>query len=367
MKFRINREQLLTPLQQVAAVVEKRQTLPVLSNVLLEVKADELVLIGSDMEIEMIASLPLDGEIEPGTTTVPARKLLDICKSLPAEADIAVELASDKVRITSGKGRYALATLPAADFPALESEVSATSLSVPAKGLRQLINNIAFSMAQQDVRYYLNGMLFEIGSGYLRTVSTDGHRLAVSSMELENATDETHQIILPRKGVLELSRLLSEAKENVDVSLNHNHIRISLPHFVFTSKLVDGKFPDYDRVIPKTNTGLMTADRDVLRQALSRVLILSNEKYRGVRLQLSSQGLTLQTNNPDQEEAEEQVAVEYNGEPLEIGFNITYLLDVLNNVEGANITAELGDSNSSALLRGINDDKTLYVIMPMRL
>lgn len=371
MKFHINREQLVKPLQQVASVVEKRQTLPVLSNVLMEVKDQQLVLIGSDMEIEMIARLSLVGDVEEGATTVPARKLLDICKSLPADADIEVSLAGEKLTVKSGRGRYSLATLPAADFPALEADISATALNLPAAALRKLIDSTAFSMAQQDVRYYLNGMLLEVTPTGLRSVATDGHRLALADMPLESGAAEADaeklQIILPRKGVMELTRLLGEAGETVAVRINRNHLRVELPQFVFTSKLVDGKFPDYDRVVPKNNKSRMIADKEVLRQALARVLVLSNEKYRGVRLQFSTTGLTLQTNNPEQEEAEEEVAVNFQGEPLEIGFNITYLLDILGNISGTSVQVELGDSNSSALLQDEADTKATYVVMPMRL
>lgn len=367
MKFSIDREQLVKPLQQVAAVVERRQTLPVLSNLLVEVNNQQLVLTGSDMEIEMIARFPLEGDCEEGATTVAARKFLDICKSLPADAVINVDLDNDKLKIRSGRGRYTLATLPAVDFPALEVETEANTLTVPSAGLRDLIDHTAFSMAQQDVRYYLNGMLLEIGEGQLRTVATDGHRLALSDLRLESVSVEPCQVILPRKGVLELGRLLAEAGEMVDISMSHNQLRISLPQFTFTSKLVDGKFPEYDRVVPKNNTQLAMADKEVLRQALLRVLVLSNEKYRGVRLQFGENSLTLQTNNPEQEEAEEQVLVNYTGQPLEIGFNITYLIDILNNIPGNQLMMELGDSNSSALLRDESDSDAIYVVMPMRL
>lgn len=367
MKFSIDREQLVKPLQQVAAVVEKRQTLPVLSNLLMEVKDQQLVLTGSDMEIEMIARFPLEGNFEEGATTVAARKFLDICKSLPADAVINVDLDSEKLKVRSGRGRYTLATLPAADFPALEIEADANTLTVPSAGLRHLIEHTAFSMAQQDVRYYLNGMLLEIGEGQLRTVATDGHRLALSDLPLESVSVDPGQVILPRKGVLELGRLLAEAGEMIDISMTHNQLRISLPQFTFTSKLVDGKFPEYDRVVPKNNTQLAVADKEVLRQALLRVLVLSNEKYRGVRLQFGENSLTLQTNNPEQEEAEEQVLINYTGQPLEIGFNITYLIDILNNISGNQLMMELGDSNSSALLRDDSESEAIYVVMPMRL
>lgn len=370
MKFQINREQLVKPLQQVASVVEKRQTLPVLSNVLVEVKDSRLVLTGTDMEIELIANLPLEGALEEGATTVPARKFLDICKSLPANAAVDVTLDGEKLLLRSGRGRYSLATLPAADFPALEAEALAAPVAISAVGLRALMDSTAFSMAQQDVRYYLNGMLLEISGQRLRSVATDGHRLALSEMILDAPSSvESLQVIIPRKGVVELGRLLGEAEEKVEVRLSRNHLRVSLPAFTFTTKLVDGKFPDYDKVIPKNHKSVTVADKESLRQALSRVLVLSNEKYRGVRMQFSTAGLTLQTNNPEQEEAEEDVAVRFEGEPLEIGFNITYLLDILNIIKGTNVVVELGDTNSSALLReeAETERKATFVVMPMRL
>jgi DNA polymerase-3 subunit beta len=367
MKFTINREQLVKPLQQVASVVEKRQTLPVLSNVLVEVKDQQLILTGTDMEIEMVARLSLEGQTENGLITAPARKLLDICKSLPADAQLEIQVTGDKFGLKSGRGRYSLATLPAADFPSLEGEMVGTVFALPPAELRDLIDKTAFSMAQQDVRYYLNGMLLELTKTGLRSVTTDGHRLALADMTLATPAADAGQIILPRKGVMELMRLLSETGENVDVTISRNHLRVATPHYVFTSKLVDGKFPEYDRVIPKKNVAKAVVDKESLRQALSRVLVLSNEKYRGVRLQFSSGSLALQANNPEQEEAEEEVSINYQGEFLEIGFNIVYLLDILGNVSGDKVVMELGDGNSSALLFDESNSKAVYVVMPMRL
>lgn len=370
MKFSINREQLVKPLQQVTSVVEKRQTLPVLSNVLMEVKDARLVLTATDMEIELIAELPLEGSFEMGATTVPARKFLDICKSLPANATIEIALDSEKLLLRSGRGRYSLATLPSSDFPALEADALAAPVTLPATGLKALIESTAFSMAQQDVRYYLNGMLLEISNKRIRSVATDGHRLALADMDLQIPSEmDSLQVIVPRKGVVELSRLLGEADASVDVRLSRNHLRVSFPSLTFTTKLVDGKFPEYEKVIPRNHKSVTVVDKEVLRQALARVLVLSNEKYRGVRLHFSTQGLTLQTNNPEQEEAEEDVSIHFEGEALEIGFNITYLLDVLNNIKGNNAVLELGDTNSSALLHeeASQERKATFVVMPMRL
>ncbi|MGB1495962.1 DNA polymerase III subunit beta, partial [Alloalcanivorax venustensis] len=246
MKFSINREQLLKPLQQVAAVVEKRQTLPVLSNVLMEVGDGQLSLTGTDLELELVARLPLEGEHQAGETTVPARKLVDIAKSLPAEADIRFEVDGERMLVRSGRSRFSLATLPASEFPNQEEDNSGSVLEIAPHTLRQLIDHTAFSMAQQDVRYYLNGMLFELRSGMLRAVSTDGHRLALCDAALEGQSEEAG-VILPRKGVMELARILSDAAENARLTLGRNHIRIVAGSITFTSKLVDGKFPEYER------------------------------------------------------------------------------------------------------------------------
>ena len=366
MKFTINREQLLKPLQQIGGVVERRQTLPVLANVLLEVKDGQLALTGTDLELELVARLPLEGDVLGGETTVPARKLLDICKSLPAEADIKVEVDGERLHVRSGRSRFTLATLPASEFPNLEEESSGSRFSVAPAVLRELIDSTAFSMAQQDVRYYLNGMLLELRKGRLRTVATDGHRLAMADADVEGISDES-QVILPRKGVMELARLLGDMVQPVDVVVGKNHVRVSAGDVIFTSKLVDGKFPEYDRVVPKEGNKQVIADRDTLRQGLSRVAILSNEKYRGVRMQLADGSLRVQANNPEQEEAEEEVSVDYSGGELEIGFNVSYLLDVLNAIEGSQVEIQLGDSNSSAVMVDPEARAALYVVMPMRL
>jgi len=366
MKFTINRELLLKPLQQVAGVVERRQTLPVLSNVLLEVTDQQLSVTGTDLELELVARLPLEGEIQSGETTVPARKLLDICKSLPAEADIRLEVDGERMVVRSGRSRFTLSTLPASEFPNLEEEVGGAQLEVAPDQLRRLIDSTAFSMAQQDVRYYLNGLLLELRKGRLRAVATDGHRLAMSDAEVTGISDDA-QVIVPRKGVMELARLLGDSSQPVKLTVGKNHVRVIAGDVTFTSKLVDGKFPEYERVIPREGQRRVMADRETLRQALGRVAILSNEKYRGVRIQLSDASLRVQANNPEQEEAEEEVSVDYQGSELEIGFNVSYLLDVLNTLHSTEVQIQLGDSNSSAVIVDPNVTVTLYVVMPMRL
>lgn len=368
MKLTITRDQLLKPLQQVSGVVEKRQTLPVLSNVLMVVENGSLALTGTDLEVELVARQGLEGEFSDGEITVPARKLLDYVKSLPANAELDLRLDNQKLMVKAGsKSRSSFSTLPAGEFPNLEENVGNFSFTIAKAALKRLIDKTAFAMAQQDVRYYLNGMLFEVTSGRLRAVSTDGHRLAMCDVEAQAQLDGKMQVIVPRKGVLELSRLLADVEGDVTITLGSNHVRVAATNLTFTSKLIDGKFPDYERVLPKNGDKLVLANRDELRQSLSRAAIFSNEKFRGVRLILSDGVLRILANNPDQDEADESVDVEYSGASLEIGFNVSYLLDVLNVLDGANTSVTLGDSNSSALVHEPEKTDAVYVVMPMRL
>ncbi|MNF34616.1 DNA polymerase III subunit beta [compost metagenome] len=367
MHFTIQREALLKPLQLVAGVVERRQTLPVLSNVLLVVEGQQLSLTGTDLEVELVGRVSLDEPAEPGEITVPARKLMDICKSLPNDALIDIRIDDQKLLVKAGRSRFSLSTLPANDFPTVEEGPGSLTLSLSQSRLRRLIERTSFAMAQQDVRYYLNGMLLEVQTGVLRAVATDGHRLAMCSMAAEIEQTERHQVIVPRKGILELARLLTEQDADVSIVLGQHHIRATTGEFTFTSKLVDGKFPDYERVLPRGGDKLVVADRQGLREAFSRTAILSNEKYRGIRLQLASGLLKIQANNPEQEEAEEEIAVDYNGSQLEIGFNVSYLLDVLGVMTAEQVRLILSDSNSSALVQEADNDDSAYVVMPMRL
>jgi len=366
MKFTISREALLKPLQVVSGVVEKRQTLPVLSNILVEATENRLKLTGTDLEVELLAGVEIEGAA-PGEVTLPARKFMDICRTLPEGAQLQVTVEDGKAVLRSGKSRFTLATLPATEFPATESVAATFDMEVGQEELKKLLDQTQFCMANQDVRYYLNGLLLEIEHGKLRTVATDGHRLAMSELEHSVETGQKHQVIVPRKGVVELSRLLGDGEEKARVELNANHIRIRLGDVTMTSKLIDGKFPDYDRVIPQDTPRTVVADRETLRQALARASILSNEKYRGVRVQLDENRLRALVHNPEQEEAEEEVPVEYASEPLEIGFNVAYVLDALGAVREEQVWLGLTDSNSSALVRGLEDKSSQYVIMPMRL
>ncbi|ERS91542.1 MULTISPECIES: DNA polymerase III subunit beta [unclassified Halomonas] len=367
MKFSISREALLRPLTLVAGVVERRQTLPVLSNVLIQVGQEELALTGTDLEVELIGRTVASRVDEPGSVTVPARKLMDICKSLPDQAELQFSLEEGRAVLRSGRSRFTLSTLPVAEFPSVEESPGSVELSLPRGVLKQLIDATSFAMAQQDVRYYLNGMLLEMRDNLIRAVATDGHRLAVCSRPAELRMETPQKLIVPRKGILELVRLLDDGEDPVSLTLGASHIRAHTGDFTFTSKLVDGKFPDYERVVPRGGDKVFIADRAKLRQVLSRTAILSNEKYRGVRLNLEEGNLRVMANNPEQEEAEENIAIEYSGGPLEIGFNVGYLVDVLNALDEDRVQMTLADSNSSALMEEPGGGDALYVVMPMRL
>lgn len=366
MKFTVSREDFLKPLQLVVGVVERRQTLPILSNVLINLNEGCLSLTGTDLEVEIVGHLSLDAPSEHGEITVPARKLMDICRSLPDNADIIFSEEAGRVLVTSGRSRFTLSSLPANEFPSVDDGPGKCEFSIEQNALKQLIDHTAFAMAQQDVRYYLNGMLLEVGDGRVRAVATDGHRLAMMDQDVDGLSQELTQAILPRKGVIELSRLLSD-EGAVSVVVGNNHIRIATADFRFTSKLVDGAYPDYDRVLPKGGDKQVVGSREELRNAFSRTAILSNEKYRGVRLLLSDGLLTLVANNPEQEEAQEDVTVNYSSGDLEVGFNVSYIIDVLNVFRGSEARFTLSDANSSALIEDPANSSAVYVVMPMRL
>ena len=367
MKFTITREALLKPLQLVAGVVERRQTLPVLSNVLMEVQGDQLSLTGTDLEVEMVGHAQLLEAGVDGEITVPAKKLMDICKSLPDQSTVEISLDDHRVQLQAGRSKFVLSSLPANEFPNIDDIEAQATIVIPQAQLRRVIDRTAFAMAQQDVRYYLNGMLWEVTQNQLRAVATDGHRLALCDASCEVSVSEAKvTAILPRKGIIELSRLLAD--DDVRVSIGSNHIRVTGADYCFTSKLVDGAYPDYDRVVPKGGDKLVVGDREQLKQAFGRTAILSNEKYRGVRIELVNGAMHLVANNPEQEEAQEEVTVAYSGESLEIGFNVSYLLDVLNVLKSSEIRFTLADSNSSALVEDASgESKATYVVMPMRL
>jgi len=365
MKLTAAREDLLAPLQSVIGVVERRQTMPVLANVLLSARDGKLSLTGTDLEVELVAS----GEVtvqQGGDITVPGRKLLDIFRSLPEKVSVTLTSEGERISIRAGRSRFTLSSLPAAEFPLVEEINAQQTLSVAQGEFRRLIDKTHFSMAQQDVRYYLNGLLLETDGSSLRAVATDGHRLALCEMALEGKARTNQQVIVPRKGVLELQRILG-TEGTIELAIGTNHVRAQIGTIRFTSKLIDGRFPEYGRVIPSSPARRVEADRELLRQSLQRTAILSNEKYRGIRLTARPELLIIQAHNPEPEEAEDQVEVAYQGEEVEIGFNVNYLLDALGAIESDKVEIGLTDSNSSCLIHAPGVTNTRYVVMPMRL
>ncbi len=368
MKVTIAREALLAPLQAIAGVVERKQTMPVLSNVLLVADEGGLTLTGTNLEVELVARVTSDLDLEtPGQITVPARKLSDICRALSDAAPVELALEGDQLHVRSGVSHFTLSTLPAEHFPNVEEEPESFRLELSQGDLRNLLEATAFAMAQQDVRYYLNGLLLEVGADYLRAVATDGHRLAMSSYDVATGIDDPRQVIVPRKGVLELIRLLDNEEVPATLVFGANHLRATIGNFTFTSKLIEGKFPDYNRVVPRGGDKVVIADRSGLKATLQRAGILSHENIRGIRVQLEPGELKVYANNPDQEQAEDAMAVEYDGAGMQIGFNVGYLIDVLNALESDQVKLTLSNPNSSALLEDMEDNRSLYVVMPMRL
>ena len=369
MDFRISRELLLRPLQLVSGVVERRSargTRTILKNIQLKVEGGQLTLVGTDLEVEWSGKVAVE-EMQAGETTVPAQKLLEICRELPEGADIHFRQNAEKFIVESGPFWSSLSSLPADEFPSVELSDVHQEVTVESVVLGQLIGRTGFSMAQQDVRYYLNGALLELTAEHIRLVATNGHRLAMSEHLGSFSVSKVHQVILPRKGVLELQKLVGEKEGSVVFSVCSSHFRATLDDFTLTGKLVDGKYPEYTRVIPKEGNRVLVVDREALRSALSRTAILSNDKYRSVRLKLDQDVLDLSANNPEQEEARESLSVEYQGETIEVGFNFVYLLDVLRVLDGEKVRVALSDSSSSALINDPDEDASLYVVMPMKL
>ena len=367
--IKTQRDALLTPLQSVSGIVEKRHTLPILSNVLLEKTADKLTLLATDIEIQITTSTANAAGDGDGSVTVGARKLQDILRSLPDSAEVSLILDDKRLQVRAGKSRFSLQTLPAEDFPRMSlSDAELKRFTVAQKQFRQLLAQTQFSMAAQDVRYYLNGLLLLVDGNELRAVATDGHRLAYASMPLEgDATSPRQELILPRKTVLELSRLLTDSDEPLSIELAPNQIRFQFGQISLVSKLIDGKFPDYERVIPATLKNVVLLNRAALLQSMVRAAILTNEKFRGVRLVLTPGSMKIMAANAEQEEAQEEIEVNYNGDAIDVGFNVGYLLDVLNNSSVESVEWGFNDANSSALLTIPGNERFKYVVMPMRI
>ncbi len=366
--IKINRDVLLKPLQAVSGIIERRHTLPILSNVLLLRTADHIDLVATDIEIEITASAMSEAQGEVKSITIGARKFLDILRALPEASEVTLSMQEKRLQIKSGKSRFNLQTLPAEDFPRLsEAEGTPTKFAIAQKLLKGLIGLVQYAMAQQDIRYYLNGLLMVVEEGHLKLVATDGHRLAFATKDVGDKNLSRQEVILPRKTVIELAKLLADNDDQVAIELSASQARFKFGDVLLVSKLVDGKFPDYTRVIPQAQARRLRLGRSQLLQSLQRAAILTSDKFRGVRWVLSDGTLKIICSNTEQEEAQEELDVDYKGEFLDIGFNVGYLLDVLNNVDVQEIDCELGDSNSSVLITipGRGDFK--YVVMPMRI
>ena len=365
--IKAKRDELLAPLAAVSGIIERRHTLPILSNVLIDGSADTLSFLATDIEIQINARSELASARDARALTVGARKLLDILRALPEDAEVSLQPQDKRLLVKAGRSRFSLQTLPAEDFPRLAKAAGEVArFAMPQKALRRLLGLVQYAMAQQDIRYYLNGLLMVVEGGELKLVATDGHRLAFAALPL-TANLPRQEAIVPRKTVVELAKLLAESDDEVRIELSPTQAGFSFGSIELVSKLIDGKFPDYTRVIPTQHKNRLQAEREPLRQALQRAAILSNEKFRGVRWVLTDGSLKIVSSNADQEEAQEELEVRYAGDALDIGFNVNYLLDVLNNVAGNELECAFGDSSSSALISYPSEKGFKYVVMPMRI
>ena len=359
---------LLEALQSVAGIVERRHTLPILANVLLRKDGPAIEFTTSDLEIQVRTTAELGGDAGELRTTVGARKLIDILRALPADLMVTLSWSANKLTLQAGKSRFTLQTLPADDFPLVNENVDfGPAFGVPQKTLRDLVNQVHFAMAVHDIRYYLNGILFIAEGCTLTLVATDGHRLALASSPLESEVPSRQEVILPRKTVLELQRLLRDEDAPIEMRFASNQARFTFGGMEFVTKLVEGKFPDYNRVIPKNHRNIVNLGRAPLLAALQRAAILTSEKFKGVRVNLDPGLLQIASSNAEQEEAKEELEVDYSGEPIEIGFNVTYLIDALANMTAETLRVELQDGSASALFTVPDQPGFKYVVMPMRI
>jgi DNA polymerase-3 subunit beta len=365
--LKASQDKVLSALQSVAGIVERRHTLPILANVLIRKTGSQIQLTTSDLEIQIRTVAELNGDEGNFTTSVGARKLIDILRSMPSDQSVSLESSQNKLILKGGKSRFTLQTLPAEDFPLVQESASYGPIfSVPQKTLKELLNQVSFAMAVHDIRYYLNGILFVAEGKQLSLVATDGHRLAFSSATLDVEVPR-QEVILPRKTVLEMQRLLSDKEGAIEMQFAGNQAKFSFEGMEFVTKLVEGKFPDYNRVIPKNHKNIITLGRATLLASLQRTAILTSEKFKGVRLNIEPGTLRVASNNAEQEEAVDELDIDYGGDAIEIGFNVTYLIDALANMNQDMVKIELADSNSSALLTIPDDAAFKYVVMPMRI
>lgn len=362
-----HRDTLLRPLQIVSGIVERRHTLPILANILIRKDGEKVSFLSTDIEVQITTTAEIGSGGDSASTTVAARKLLDILRALPDENDVSIKLDNKKMTVQSGKSRFSLQTLAADEFPTVaQADHFNASVNLPQKALKHLFNMVHFSMAQQDIRYYLNGLLLVVEGTKVIAVATDGHRLAYSEVTVEQELAR-QEVIIPRKTIIELQRLLDDSDENVNLDIANNQVKLTFADIELISKLVEGKFPDYNRVIPKGYVNNFTIDREKLLRSLQRVAIMTTDKFKGVRCVITPGIMKVMSNNADQEEAVEEIEIDYGGDSVDIGFNVTYLLDVLNNLKVDQVNVALGDSNSSALITIPENDEFKYVVMPMRI
>ena len=366
MKFIINREQLLPPLQQIVGVIEKRQTMPILSNVLMQLDDQFVTLTGTDLEIQMVAKLPVNPE-SVGDITVPARKFLDICRLLPPEADIKFELRDDKLLLSSGRGRYQLSTLPADDYPEFVETEYQHQFTISTEKFKKALSKTAFCMASQDVRYYLNGLLVNISNSKIKMVGSDGHRLSFFEDELETPTGYEERIILPRKGVLELGRLLNDPDTELNIYFSENNIKLTYQNLLFFAKLVDSKYPDFSRVFNQAFHNPVLIQTHLLKDALTRVSVLANEKFKGVTLDISENQMKISAHNPEHDEAEEELIMQYAGDAISVSFNSQYLLEAVSNLDSEMLSLTIAANNSCCFIEEVDSPLYKFIIMSMQL
>lgn len=364
---KIEKETLLKPLQIVIGIVERKQTLPILSNVLIEKELGRIRFTATDLEIQISTSINIDGkDKELSSITVGGKKLQEILRVLPDQSKISIQTKENKAQVKANASRFSLQTLPPQDFPKLNYQFTdAKNIVLHQSMLKSLLLSVQYAMAQQDVRYYLNGVLLLIEGNKLKVVATDGHRLAYNAATIEG-NHEKQEIILPRKAVIELCKLLNDTNENVELEFSPQQAKASFSDVVLITKVIDGKFPDFERVIPKYNNHL-GMNRTMVQQALQRAAILSNEKFRGVRFVLTEKRLSIISSNSEQEEAQEEIETDYHGDAIDIGFNVNYLMDGLNNINGETAIFSFGDPNSSILITTPENEEFRYVVMPMRI
>lgn len=364
--LKTSKDALLKPLQTVVGVVERKHTLPILSNILFEFDAEKIACVATDLEIQITTWLAEKSDSKTDVT-VSARKLLDICRSLPDDTKVEIELVNDQIKLKAGKSKFNLQTLPAINFPKLQiGEDEGYKFSISQSKFKHLLSRVQYAMAVQDIRYYLNGMLLSLLGNKLTVAATDGHRLALDSIDLEEPCAGS-DVILPRKMIIELIKLLKDSEDKIEIQIGSNQIVVRSDDFELRSKIIDGKFPDYQRVIPPTYDKIFDIGRQKLQQALSRAAILTNDKYRGVRFAMTSGTLRVACSNNEQEEAQEEIEIDYNFDPLDIGFNVQYVQDVLNNLECETVRCSFGDPTSSMLITVPGEQNFRYVVMPMRI